>query len=137
VKEDVLMTADEVSAAQEIDAIIANADGWKAATLAELRRAILSADAAISEEIKWRKPSKPEGVATWVCEGNLCMADILKNAVRLTFPKGARLDDPTKVFNTRLDSATVRAVDFFEDSPVDDDALRAIIEQAVAANRGN
>ena len=130
------MTADEVSAAQEIDAIIANAAGWKGATLAELRRVILSADAGIVEEIKWRKPSKPEGVATWVCEGNLCMADILKNAVRLTFPKGARLDDQAKVFNTRLDSATVRAVDFFEDSSVDADALRAIVKQAVAANRG-
>ncbi|GAA1962412.1 DUF1801 domain-containing protein [Microbacterium deminutum] len=130
------MSSDDSSAAQEIDAIIANAGGWRAATLAQLRRVILSADGEIVEEIKWRKPSKPEGVATWVCQGNICMADLLKSAVRLTFPKGARLDDPTSLFNTRLDSATVRAIDYLEDSPVDDASLRRLITQAVAANRG-
>ena len=63
------------------------------------------------------------------------MADLLKNAVRLTFPKGAQVDDPTKVFNTRLDSSTVRAVDFFENSRIDDDALRQLVRRAVALNR--
>jgi hypothetical protein len=129
------MAADAPSPADDIDAIIANAGGWKGATLAELRRIILSADPAITEDIKWRKPSKPEGVATWVCEGNLCMADILKNAVRLTFPKGAKLDDPTKVFNTRLDSASVRAVDYAEADAPDTEALRAIVRGAIAVNR--
>lgn len=129
------MSDDDVSAAEEIDAIIADVGGWRAATLAELRRVILSADAEIVEEIKWRKPSKPEGVATWVCQGNICMADLLKSAVRLTFPKGARLDDPTKVFNSRLDSAAVRAVDYFENSVVDEAALRELVAQAATANR--
>jgi hypothetical protein len=109
--------------------------GWRGATLAELRRVIRGAEPDIVEEIKWRKPSKPEGVATWMCEGNICMADILKNAVRLTFPKGAQVDDPTKVFNTRLDSNSVRAVDYFEDSRIDKDALREIVRRAIAANR--
>jgi hypothetical protein len=63
------------------------------------------------------------------------MADILKNAVRLTFPKGAAVDDPTRLFNTRLDSAGVRAVDFFEGVTVDEDALRLIVQRAVALNR--
>jgi hypothetical protein len=125
----------EVTAAEEIDAIIANVGGWRAATLAELRRVILDSDADIVEEIKWRKPSKPEGVATWMRDGNLCMADVLKSAVRLTFPKGAQVDDPTKLFNTRLDSKTVRAIDFFEDSTIDEDALRSIVQRAVAVNR--
>jgi hypothetical protein len=129
------MSSDEIAAAKDIDAIIANADGWRSATLAELRRVIVSADAAIVEEIKWRKPSKPEGVATWVCDGNICMADLLKNAVRLTFPKGARVDDPTKLFNTRLDSNSVRAIDFFEDSGIDADTLRRLVQRAVAVNR--
>ncbi|MFH8253258.1 DUF1801 domain-containing protein [Microbacterium sp. B2969] len=129
------MSADDVSAAEEIDAIIADVGGWRASTLSEIRRVILSADAEIVEEIKWRKPSKPEGVATWVCRGNLCMADLLKSAVRLTFPKGAQLDDPAGLFNSRLDSRTVRAIDFFENAPVDDVSLRALIAQAVAANR--
>lgn len=129
------MSTDEIPAADEIDAIIANATDWRGAKLEHLRSVILSADADIVEEIKWRKPSRPEGVATWVCQGNLCMADMLKNAVRLTFPKGAQVDDPTKLFNTRLDSKTVRAVDFFEDSSIDDPALKLVIQSAVAVNR--
>lgn len=123
------------NASAEIDAIIASATGWRGETLAALRRVILSADPQIVEEIKWRKPSKPEGVATWVLDGNLCMADLLKNAVRLTFPKGAKVADPSKVFNTRLDSNAVRAVDYFEDSNIDEGALRQIVRGAIAVNR--
>src|SRR4051812_33734457 len=85
----------ENSVAHEIDAIIAQAGGWRGETLARVRRVITVADADIVEEIKWRKPSRPEGVATWVCAGNVCMADVLKSAVRLTFPQGARVADPT------------------------------------------
>lgn len=129
------MSTDETSAGKEIDAIIAGAGGWRAETLARIRRVIVSADAEIVEEIKWRKPSKPEGVATWVCEGNVCMADLLKNAVRLTFPKGARLEDPAGLFNSRLDGATVRAIDLFEGEQVDDDRLRLLVREAVAENR--
>lgn len=128
------MSTDDSRTSEEIDAIIDGVGGWRAETLAHLRRVILSADADIVEEIKWRKPSKPEGVATWVNHGNICMADLLKNAVRLTFPKGARVEDPTKLFNTRLDSNSVRAVDFFEDSSIDDDALRLIVQGAIAIN---
>jgi hypothetical protein len=125
----------DTEAAHEIDAIIADLHDWRGATLAELRRIILSADPSIVEGVKWKKPSKPEGVATWVSEGNLCMADVLKSAVRLTFPQGARLDDPAKLFNTRLDSKSVRAIDVFEDVELDEDALRRPMQQAVAANR--
>lgn len=125
----------EGAASREIDAIIANAIGWRGATLAELRRIIRSVDPAIVEEIKWRKPSRPEGVATWTSDGNVCVADLLKNAVRLTFPKGAKIDDPSKVFNTRLDSNTVRAIDVFEDAHIDEDALRRIVREAIAVNR--
>ena len=125
----------DTQAAHEIDAIIADIHDWRGATLAELRRIILSADPSIVEAVKWKKPSKPEGVATWVSEGNLCMADVLKSAVRLTFPQGARLDDPAKLFNTRLDSKSVRAIDVFEDVELDEDALRRLMQQAVAANR--
>lgn len=125
----------DTEAAHEIDAIIADLHDWRGATLAELRRIILSADPSIVEAVKWKKPSKPEGVATWVSEGNLCMADVLKSAVRLTFPQGARLDDPAKLFNTRLDSKSVRAIDVFEDVELDEDALHRLMQQAVAANR--
>jgi hypothetical protein len=125
----------EASAGKEIDAIIADADDWRGQTLTRIRRVILSADEGIIEDIKWRKPSKPEGVATWVCEGNVCMADLLKRAVRLTFPKGARLDDPAALFNSRLDGDTIRAIDFFEDSEIADDQLRQLVRRAVAENR--
>lgn len=130
------MSADEVTPAEEIDAIIAKTGGWRAQTLADVRRVVLSADASITEEIKWRKPSKPEGVATWVSDGNVCMADVLKSAVRLTFPKCGQVDDPTGLFNARLTGDKIRAIDFFEGVPVDADALRAIVAQAAAANRG-
>ena len=130
------MSPDSQSAAAEIDAIIAAAGGWRGDALARLRRVVLSADEGIVEEIKWRKPSKPEGVATWVCDGNVAMADILKVAVRLTFPQGARLDDPAGLFNARLDGKTVRAIDLAEGDKIDDDALRRLVRDAVRVNRG-
>lgn len=131
------VTTDATSAAKEIDAIISAVGGWRGATLADLRRIILSASPEIVEEIKWRKPSKPEGVATWVLDGNICMADLLKNAVRLTFPKGAQAADPHRLFNTRLDSKTVRAIDVLEDSKVEETSLRQLILDSIAANRAS
>lgn len=130
------MSTDETSAAAEIDAIITAAGGWRGETLARIRQIILSADPEITEEIKWRKPSKPEGVATWVLHGNVCMADIMKSAVRLTFPQGAELDDTMGLFNSRLDGRTVRAIDVFEDSMVPEEPLRALVRSAVRRDRG-
>lgn len=125
----------ENSVSHEIDAIIAKAGGWRGETLARVRRVIRDAEADIVEEIKWRKPSRPEGVATWVCDGNVCVADVLKSAVRLTFPQGARVADPDGLFNSRLDGNTVRAIDFFEGSQIDDGALGQLVWRAVAVNR--
>src|ERR1041385_2379619 len=93
----------EKSASQEIDAIIKNTVDWRGKKLSQLRTVIQKADPAIVEEVKWKKPSRPEGVAVWSQAGNICVADILKNAVRLTFPKGAQVKDPQKLFNARLD----------------------------------
>jgi hypothetical protein len=122
-------------ASQQINNIIKKSDDWHGKMLAQLRAVILAADPAITEEVKWKKPSKPEGVAVWVLDGNLCMADILKNAVRLNFPKGVQIQDPKKLFNTRLDSKTFRAIDFYEDGKVDEAALSALVQEAVAANK--
>jgi hypothetical protein len=88
----------------------------------------------VAEEVKWRKPSRPEGVPVWSHGGILCVADTLKNAVRLTFPKGAQMQDPTKLFNTRLTSNSVRAIDFHEADTIDDAALASLILEAVALN---
>lgn len=124
---------DEQSPTEQIDNIITNVTDWRGQLLARLRAVILQADPSVTEEVKWKKPSKPEGVAVWVSGGNLCMADILKNAVRLTFPKGAQLADPKGLFNTRLDSKTVRAIDFAEGAIVDEAALTELVRAAVEA----
>jgi hypothetical protein len=84
--------------------------------------------------VKWKKPSKPMGVPVWSHDGIVCIGDTLKNAVRLTFSKGAQMKDPKKLFNTRLDSKTVRAIDFYEDSNVDKAGLTALIQEAVKLN---
>ena len=87
------------------------------------------------EEVKWKKPSKPEGVPVWSHDGMLCMADTLKNAVRLNFPKGALVKDPKKLFNTRLDSKTLRAIDFHEGDAINESALKALVLDAVRVNK--
>jgi hypothetical protein len=125
---------EEKSPSQQIDAIIQAQSDWRGQKLARLRALIQQADPAVVEEVKWKKPSRPEGVPVWSHGGNICIADILKNAVRLTFPKGAQMKDPQKLFNTRLDSKTVRAIDFHESDPVDEAALKALILDAVMLN---
>lgn len=122
---------DDRTAAEQIDDIIKKTTDWRGEMFAVLRSVIAKADPTITEEVKWKKPSKPEGVAVWVHNGNICMADILKNAVRLTFPKGALLRDPNKLFNTRLDSKSVRAIDFAEGSSVNKQALTTLILEAI------
>jgi hypothetical protein len=122
------------SPSEQIDDIVAHATDWRGQRLAQLREIIRQADPEISEAVKWKKPSRPEGVAVWVSNGNLCMADILKNAVRLTFPNGAQLADPSGLFNTRLDSKTVRAVDVTEGMTIDEAALQQLIREAVTLN---
>jgi hypothetical protein len=102
--------------------------------LSQLRDIVVGANPNIIEEVKWKKPSRPEGVAVWVLDGNICVADILKQTVRLTFPKGAQLRDPNKLFNTRLDSKSVRAIDFFENQDIDTSSLKALILEGIAAN---
>jgi hypothetical protein len=122
------------SPSQQIDAIIKEPGDWRGKKLSQLRTVIKKADPAVVEEVKWKKPSKPMGVPVWSHDGIVCIGDTLKNAVRLTFSKGAQMKDPKKLFNTRLDSKTVRAIDFYEDSNVDEAGLTALIQGAVKLN---
>jgi hypothetical protein len=124
----------EKSPSQQIDAIIKRPGDWRGSKLAQLRAVIKKADPAVVEDVKWKKPSNPMGVPVWSHDGMICVGDTLKNAVRLTFPKGAQITDPKKLFNTRLDSKTVRAIDFYEGETVDEAALRALILEAVRLN---
>jgi hypothetical protein len=126
--------SNDVGVSAEIDAIIAGLGDWRSTTLSRLRASIKKADKSIVEEVKWKKPSRPSGVPVWSHNGIVCVGEALKSAVRLTFPKGASLKDPAKLFNTRLDSKTVRAIDVHEGDKVDAAALMGLIAEAIALN---
>ncbi len=107
---------------------------WRAETLAELRRVIHEADPDIMEECKWIKPSNPMGVPVWSHEGLICTGETYKNKVKMTFAKGAALEDPSGLFNSSLNGNTRRAIDFREDEKIDEEALKALIRAAVTLN---
>ncbi len=120
---------------REVDAILRQASDWRGAALARVREIVLSAHPDLVEDVKWKKPSRPEGVPVWSLGGIVCIGEMLKSAVRLTFPKGAQLKDPKGLCNTRLDSRTVRAIDIGEGAKVSEAALRSLIREAVKLNR--
>ena len=124
----------DMPTSQLIDAIISEPGDWRGTTLSQLRALIKKTDPATVEEVKWRKPSKPMGVPVWSHDGIVCIGETLKNAVRLTFPKGAQMQDPKRLFNTRLEGSTVRAIDFHEGATIDETALMALILEAVGLN---
>jgi hypothetical protein len=121
----------------EVTEIIRGLNDWRGKTLAQIRTLVKKADAELAEEVKWKKPSRPEGVPVWEHDGIVCVGEALKNAVRLTFPKGARINASKTLFNARLESNTVRAIDFHQDDPVDEAALGSLILEAVALNTGH
>lgn len=122
------------SESAQVDAKIKAIGDWRGKTLSQLRALIKTTDPAVIEEMKWKKPSNPAGVPVWSHDGIICIGEPLKNATRLTFPKGAAIKDPKKLFNARLDSNSVRAIDFREGEAVNEAALRAIIVDAVRLN---
>jgi hypothetical protein len=121
-------------ASREIDSIIKRLRDWRGETLAGLRVSIKKASPFLVEEVKWKKPSNPAGVAVWSHAGIVCVGEALKNAVRLTFPKGALIADPKKLFNARLDSKATRAIDVREGESLDDAAFARLIRDAVRLN---
>jgi hypothetical protein len=120
------MNADSPS--QLIDARIAELDDWRGETLAQIRAVIKRADPEVVEEWKWR------GVPTWYHDGMICTGETYKKAVKMTFAKGASLDDPSGLFNSSLEGNTRRAIDFEEGDEIDEKALKALIRAAVALN---
>ena len=127
-------SSNNVSASQQIDAMLREMGDWRGGRLSRLRALIRNADRDVVEEVKWKKPSNPTGVPVWSHGGIVCIGEALKNAARLTFPKGALMDDRKKLFNARLDSNSVRAIDFREGDKVDEDAVKALIQEAVRLN---
>jgi hypothetical protein len=123
-----------MSDSREIDAKIASLADWRGATLAKLRRLINEADPEVVEELKWRKPSNPSGVPTWSHAGIICTGETYKDKVKLTFARGAALQDPAHLFNSSLDGGTRRAIDIREGDKVDEKAFKALIGEAIAVN---
>ncbi len=118
----------EPTPAERIDARIAELGDWRGETLARLRALIRQALPDVVEEWKWR------GVPVWYRDGMLCTGETYKTAVKMTFAKGAKLDDPTGLFNASLDGNVRRAIDFHEGDQIDEAALIALVRAAAALN---
>jgi hypothetical protein len=130
---DKIDSKEDESPAQLIDARIEELDDWRGETLAEVRRIIREADPEIVEEWKWRKPSNP-GTPVWSHNGGICTGETYKNAVKLTFFRGAALKDPAGLFNASLGGKVRRAIDIHEGDEINETALKALIQEAVALN---
>lgn len=122
------------SASELIDARLAAMGDWRGAALARARRLIREADPEVVEAVKWRKPSNPAGVPVWEHSGLICTGETYKDKVKLTFARGASLDDPSGLFNASLDAGTRRAIDIREGDEPDSEAFRALVREAVALN---
>jgi hypothetical protein len=126
------MTTSETQTAspsQLIDARIEELGDWRGETLARLRKLIKQAIPDVTEEWKWR------GVPTWYRDGMICTGETYKNAVKMTFAKGAALEDPNGLFNSSLEGNVRRAIDFHEGESIDEEALKALLRAAVALNQ--
>jgi hypothetical protein len=120
----------EESASRLIDGKIKELGDWRGKTLAHVRMLIKQADPEVVEEWKWKVP-------VWSHAGIICTGETYKNAVKMTFAKGASLDDRSGLFNSSLEGNTRRAIDLHEDDNIDEEALKALIRAAVALNKGN
>jgi hypothetical protein len=129
-------TRTDEDAASRIDQIIADLGDWRGETLAKVRDLIHEADADVGEEIKWVKPSNPAGVPTWTHDGIICTGEVYKANVKLTFFRGAELDDPAGLFTSSLGGNTRRAIDLGEDVELDAKAFTALVRAAVELNSG-
>src|SRR5256884_6677136 len=121
------------SPSQLIDARIKELGDWRGKTLSEVRGIIKEADPDIVEEWKWVKPTNP-GTPVWSNNGGICTGESYKNVVKLTFFKGASLNDPSGLFNSSLDGKVRRAIDIKENDKINEPALKNLIREAVALN---
>jgi hypothetical protein len=124
------------SPSQLIDARIDELGDWRGKTLSRLRALIKKADPEVVEEWKWRKPSNP-GVPVWSHQGSICTGETYKSVVKLTFFKGASLEDPSGLFNSSLEGNTRRAIDFHEHDEIDEKAFVNLIRAAVSLNESS
>ena len=109
---------------------------WRGDLVEKVRSLIVEAEPDVVEEAKWKKPSNPAGVPTFSADGLVCTVETYKDKVKLTFAKGASLEDPSHLFNASLDAGTRRAVDLHEGDRLDEKAFVELVREAVALNRG-
>ena len=117
-----------------IDARIRELGDWRGKTLSRLRTLIEQADPEVVEDVKWRKPTNPAGVPVWYHDGIICTGETYKNHVRLTFAKGAALEDPKGLFNAGLEGNAFRAIVIHEGDEIGEKAFKALVRAAVALN---
>jgi hypothetical protein len=122
------------SESQLVDAKIASLGDWRAEVLGRIRILIRNADPDVVETVKWRKASNPTGVPVWEHGGMLCTGETYKDKVKLTFARGASLDDRSNLFNSSLEGGTRRALDIREGDKIDEQAFTALVREAVAVN---
>lgn len=125
---------EEKSASDQIDDIIQQSGGWKGELLSQIRSAVMQSEPDIVEEIKWKMATRPEGLPVWSCGGIICFAETWKDNIKLLFPKGAQLKDPNRLFNSRLQSKTIRAIEYREGDQVKKGDLLALVRQAIKLN---
>lgn len=126
------------SPSELIDARIKELGDWRGKTLSRLRALIKQADPEVVEEVKWRKPSNSMlGTPVWSHDGIICTGETYKNVVKMTFVKGASLNDPSRLFNASLDGNVRRAIDLHEDEEIDEEALKALVRAAVTLNESS
>ena len=120
--------------AKTIDTIIDDLGGWRGETLSRVRKLIKDALPDVVEETKWAKKTNPLGVPTWSSDGIICTGESYKDKVKLTFAKGASLDDPAGLFNSSLEGNVRRAIDIHEGDEPDGEALKALFGEAARFN---
>jgi hypothetical protein len=128
------MANNKTNASKLIDERIRELGDWRGKTLSKVRGIIKEADPDIVEEWKWVKPTNP-GTPVWSHTGGICTGETYQNVVKLTFFKGAALNDPSGLFNSSLDGKVRHAIDIKEDDTIDEGALKNLIREAVALNR--
>ena len=119
---------------EKITARIQELGDWRAGVFSRIRILIKQADPKAIEEVKWIKPTNPLGTTVWSHDGLICTCETYKNHIKMTFPKGASLDDPSGLFNSSLDARVWRAIDFHEGDKINEKALKTLIRAAVAMN---
>lgn len=130
-------TGERESPSELIDRRIEELSDWRGAVLARVRALIHAADPEVVETVKWRKPTNPLGVPVWEHDGIICTGEAYEDKVKLTFARGASLEDSEGLFNSSLGGNVRRAIDIAEDDDLNEDALKALVRSAAALNRSS